>query len=407
MRTTCWASLALLAAAGLAASAPLAGVFQESGGIVVVEVEAEPAVPSWVSETGLAGYTGSAYHTWRGSDLFNSPGTAILRYDINISTPGRYTLAIRNRHDHLDSTLENDCFTRMDGGTWIKTYSSTRGQWTWHTVHEDGGNHLTPEYDLTAGAHTFEISARSANYSIDRFHLYLGTVANPLDDTRPPSSTTPGGGAPPLPGPAAQAVSSLTLIDADTDQPIAGFDPLNSGATLNLGTMPTRNWNLRANTQPGTVGSVRFGYDGNAAYRTESAAPYALEGDSGGNYNPWTPSVGSHSTTGTPYDSAGGAGAAGTPLTITFTVIDDPTTPSTNGTTPPPTPQPPGPTPGPNPGPGGTPASGPTNPRENDNGDGGCLGSAAGGEGGGWLWLVASIFVALVTAGFSRGRLSA
>jgi CubicO group peptidase (beta-lactamase class C family) len=134
-----------------------------------------------------------------------------------------------------------------------------------------------------------------------------------------------GGGATP------QAVTGFTLINADTDLPVPGFDPLNGGATLNLRTLPTRNLNVRANTSPSVVGSVRFSLDGNSTYRVENAAPYALAGDSGGNYNPWTPSVGSHSVGATPYTLSSGGGTAGTSKVITFTVVDDATTASVNG----------------------------------------------------------------------------
>ncbi|MBC8084124.1 MAG: PQQ-dependent sugar dehydrogenase [Hymenobacter sp.] len=127
--------------------------------------------------------------------------------------------------------------------------------------------------------------------------------------------------------PSAQAVSSFTLFNADTDLPIAGYDPLPGGAALNLATLPTRNLNIRANTNPATVGSIRFGYDANAAYRVESVAPYALAGDNGTNnglpnYNPWTPAVGSHTLTATPFTQGGAGGNAGTPLTVSFTVTD-------------------------------------------------------------------------------------
>ena len=134
--------------------------------------------------------------------------------------------------------------------------------------------------------------------------------------------------------PSGPAVTSLTLFNADTDLPLAGYDPLPGGATLNLATLPTRNLNIRANTSPATVGSVRFAYDGNANYRTENIAPYAIGGDNGQtpsgtpNYNAWTPAVGSHTLTVTPY--AQGGGSAGTPLTLTFTVTNDAGTPTPN-----------------------------------------------------------------------------
>jgi hypothetical protein len=46
---------------------------------------------------------------------------------------------------------------------------------------------------LTSGVHTLEISARSANFMIDRIHLYDDGVANPTATTHPES---PLGGGP-------------------------------------------------------------------------------------------------------------------------------------------------------------------------------------------------------------------
>ncbi|UOQ73010.1 PQQ-dependent sugar dehydrogenase [Hymenobacter cellulosilyticus] len=123
--------------------------------------------------------------------------------------------------------------------------------------------------------------------------------------------------------PASQAVTSFTLFNADTDQPIAGYDPLPAGATLNLATLPSRNLNIRANTNPATVGSVRFAYDANANFRTENSVPYALAGDNGPtDYLPWTPTVGNHTLTATPYTATGATGTAGQALTVAFTVTD-------------------------------------------------------------------------------------
>lgn len=120
---------------------------------------------------------------------------------------------------------------------------------------------------------------------------------------------------PPPPG---LSVSSFTLINADTDQDLG---PLTNGASVNLATLPTRNLNVRANTNPATVASVRFGYDGATSVSVESAAPYAFMGDSGGDYAPWTPSAGSHTLTATPFSGAGATGTAGGSLSVTFTVI--------------------------------------------------------------------------------------
>src|SRR5262249_10313820 len=92
---------------------------------------------------------------------------------------------------------------------------------------------------------------------------------------------------------AAQAGNGFTLISTTTNQPVAGFDPIPNGATINLASVGTIN--IRANTNPSTVGSVKFALDGNANYRIETLLPYALGGDdTKGHYFVWNASVGSH-----------------------------------------------------------------------------------------------------------------
>src|SRR5262245_2349842 len=117
------------------------------------------------------------------------------------------------------------------------------------------------------------------------------------------------------------AVVSLSLINADTDQPIAGFDPLTDGATLNLALLPTRNLNLRANVT-GTVGSVRFGLDASPTFRVDDSSPYSLAGDTNGNYVAWTPLVGQHTVTATPFRMTRARGPAGKAHTVRITVVD-------------------------------------------------------------------------------------
>lgn len=116
---------------------------------------------------------------------------------------------------------------------------------------------------------------------------------------------------------AAQTVSSFSLINADTDQPIR---TLVNGETINLATLPTRNLNLRANTSPAPVGSVRFVLNGVA--RNESIAPYAWAGDTNGNYNAWTPAPGGYTLSGTAYAGSGATGTKGGTLTVNFTVTN-------------------------------------------------------------------------------------
>nr|WP_262918534.1 T9SS type A sorting domain-containing protein [Telluribacter sp. SYSU D00476] len=118
-----------------------------------------------------------------------------------------------------------------------------------------------------------------------------------------------------------QQVVSFTLMNADTEQPIRDIAP---NDVLDLASLPTRNLNIRANTNPSRVGSVKFIMSGKLSRtQTETGFPYALFGDNGGNYNAWTPAVGSYSLTCTPYTGSGATGTAGTALTVSFTVVDN------------------------------------------------------------------------------------
>ena len=151
-----------------------------------------------------------------------------------------------------------------------------------------------------------------------RAEVILPPAPDPLPEVSVPPPTPISTSLPP-PG---QSVSSFTLINADTDQAIAAFDPMADGATIDLQSLPTRNLSIRANTNPQTVGSVKFGFDGNVNYRIESSPPYAIAGDSSGNYTPWTPTVGSHTIMATPYTDPNAGGTAGAALVSTFTFID-------------------------------------------------------------------------------------
>ena len=109
-------------------------------------------------------------------------------------------------------------------------------------------------------------------------------------------------------------VISFTLVDGVTDNDLFLIDDgdfIGDGIDINI----------RANTDPGVVGSVKFVMTGPVSRNwTESVAPYALYADSAGDYAAKTIPPGLYTLTATPYEGAGGTGVVGQPLTVNFTV---------------------------------------------------------------------------------------
>lgn len=146
----------------------------------------------------------------------------------------------------------------------------------------------------------------------------------PTPSPTPTPTPTPSPTPTPTPTPESLAVTGFTLIDADLDTPIAGFELLAQDATVDLADLPTRNLALRANTGEATVGSVSFTHDLPLAARTENTPPFAVAGDTRGNYNAWRSQPGTYTVTATPYPDDNAQGAPGTAATLTFTVVDEP-----------------------------------------------------------------------------------
>jgi hypothetical protein len=117
------------------------------------------------------------------------------------------------------------------------------------------------------------------------------------------------------------AVTSLQLINAVTDQPI---QTLQNGDTINLAEFPAGQLSVRANTDDQGVESVRFALDANANFRTENSPPYVLFGDNSGNISGGTIAVGAHTLTATPFSADNAGGTAGTAQTVSFNVINQP-----------------------------------------------------------------------------------
>ncbi|MEH0154333.1 T9SS type A sorting domain-containing protein [Limibacter armeniacum] len=124
----------------------------------------------------------------------------------------------------------------------------------------------------------------------------------------------------------AQSQSSditLQLVRSDTDTETGA---LTNGATLNQGDFPGNTFSIRAVAESLNPGSVQLIYDGNAS-PFENISPYALFGDSNGNYNGESLSLGSHMITAKAFSGINGSGTLLGETTVQFSVVKDDTPP--------------------------------------------------------------------------------
>lgn len=121
-------------------------------------------------------------------------------------------------------------------------------------------------------------------------------------------------------GPAfGQTVDSLVLVDSVTNQDLL---VLTDGATIDVSTLGSGVYNVRAAADASQVGSIRFGFDGDPEHRIENSAPFALFGDAGGDFNDWVPDLGTISISATPFDGPDASGSAGTVVEVTVSFED-------------------------------------------------------------------------------------
>lgn len=107
-------------------------------------------------------------------------------------------------------------------------------------------------------------------------------------------------------------VSTLRLIDANTNQPVPGFESLQDGDIVYLYGQ-SRNFNVQATT----VQSTSYVQFDNGRY--EGVSPYARCGDNSGNYNSCEDLVpGVHTVSATAFSHSGQGGAT---YSVTFTII--------------------------------------------------------------------------------------
>jgi chitodextrinase len=131
----------------------------------------------------------------------------------------------------------------------------------------------------------------------------------------------------------AAGVASVSLVAASNVQPIPGFNPIASGATIYLGGLATQSLSVVANAS--SAGSIVFKLDNGAYTHTENAVPYTLCGDSVSSATacPQLDVTGSHTLTATAYSGSSATGSVLNSITVNFTVASGSALPGPAGYT--------------------------------------------------------------------------
>lgn len=180
----------------------VAQTYQESGGLVVMEIENSPsALGLWQKQTSLTGHTGSGYLQFLGNNYETGPATSPLEFSFKINQAGLYYLHLHCAKQTEDGRTDvaNDCYVRVEGdynagpGPYTsngdnasltllqsdtKYYGGATNSWKWENGEGSGAGNLDPGgdnnkrvavYDFKAGkTYKLVVSGRSKFFRINR-----------------------------------------------------------------------------------------------------------------------------------------------------------------------------------------------------------------------------------------------
>lgn len=112
-------------------------------------------------------------------------------------------------------------------------------------------------------------------------------------------------------------IESVWLVDADANVVI---DTISNGEVFDRALLPP-NLTVMVEANADTE-SVQFGYGGMLVVQTENVAPYAIGGDSGGDYNAYPLPDGWHTVRARPFAADGGVGSYGDEVLISFAIFE-------------------------------------------------------------------------------------
>ncbi|MEO0623508.1 MAG: Ig-like domain-containing protein [Pseudomonadota bacterium] len=321
------------------------GVFIGQNGTVVIEAEsAKEIVGDW-SEVSFDGQTGLLWDANR-SSYGSVPEGETLTYEFTVDESGTYSLGTHaariystmnnsdryeggNPDNGLRSDTGNDAYfalVEVETGEVVreptKLYTGlgrSDQDFRWGKTFDVNHNHSPARFDLEEGVvYRLEVTGRSDGYVLDKMTLNKGN--NILDDANAeesPVGTAGGGGGGGGGGGTTPVALGFSLVNAGNDQTVGDLE---AGDEVSLADFPN-GFSISANPD-GAVGSVVFSIGGQVV-QTENTAPFALFGDSGGDFDPADLGPGTYTVSAVAKSGSGGNGSTLGEASVTFTVVED------------------------------------------------------------------------------------
>ncbi len=197
----------------------------------------------------------------------------------------------------------------LKGGPNNITYKNNEGNITPYSLFGDKGVNVQPWQNIKAGTYTLSAEVYGTNVKKEiTFKVVTQGGDKPDQPDEPDEPTDPN-----EPGNDGISVTKFYLIRANTNQRIT---EIKQGAVVQAD-FPV---SIEAVTEGGKTGSVRFALNGNQNFQTENVAPYALGGDTNGNFYAVSLKKGNNTVEAVPYAERKAQGAAGKALKITFSL---------------------------------------------------------------------------------------
>jgi hypothetical protein len=205
----------------------LAQTYNESGGLVVMEIEntASP-LGLWQKQTALAGHSGTGYLQFLGNTYESGPATSPLEFNFKINQAGHYYLHLHCAKETHDGRTDvaNDCYVRVEGDynagpnagsnhgddaplsmlqSNTKYFGGASNNWKWENGQNSSGgagnldpggheNKRVAVYDFKAGeTYKLVVSGRSKFFRINRIVFrHTNTAAATAQNLATPESAT-------------------------------------------------------------------------------------------------------------------------------------------------------------------------------------------------------------------------